>query len=119
MPQISAPYIKIGKTILSKRSRARVIGIPPQVLIVFLIIKIALSACDTNVCKATVQQILVKCDTQYCFTSIKYMLVMSNRTSVPKYNYIGFRHIDLQTIFVAECTQNVNTILKWSDSIIH
>ena len=35
VPQISAPYIKIGKTILSKRSRARVIGIPPQVLMVF------------------------------------------------------------------------------------
>ena len=25
------------------------------------------------------------------------------------YNYIGFRHIDLQTIFVAECTQNIYT----------
>ena len=39
VPQISAPYIKkkIGKTILSKRLRARVIGIPPQVLMVFLI----------------------------------------------------------------------------------
>ena len=48
VPQISAPYIKIGKTILSKRSRARVIGIPPQVLMVFLILKIALSACDAN-----------------------------------------------------------------------
>ena len=36
-------------------------------------------------------------------------------------HFVGFfsRHIDLQTIFVAECTPNVNTILKSSDSIIH
>ena len=65
-----------------------------------LILKFALSACDANVCKATVQQSLVEtslqdiCNMQHTIqgygnTSIIYMLVMSNRTSIPNITRIG------------------------------